>query len=80
MTQNQQILNYLKLNEGISPITAVNEFLILDLASRIRDLRNMGYAITTERRKSSVVGENGKRKTYAFYKLNMNESRGALEL
>ena len=66
-SQNTQILTYMEEVGAISPITALNEFGCFRLASRIHDLRSIGYEIVTERVR---VGE----KTYATYK--MGDSQG----
>ncbi len=48
MSQEQQILNHLKLGEGITPIDALQKFGCFRLAARIADLRKDGWDIHTE--------------------------------
>lgn len=80
MSQNAIILNYLKLNDGLSPWGAMEKFKCMDLASRIRDLRKMGWHIDTTWKKSQRPNENGKHTRYAYYKLDISKSEGALDL
>ena len=48
-TQNQQILRHLKTyKKGINPMQALEKFGCMRLASRISDLRHMGYEISKE--------------------------------
>ena len=48
-TQNQKILKYLKTHKnGINPMQALIQFGCMRLASRISDLRHMGYEISKE--------------------------------
>ena len=48
-TQNQQILKHLKTHKkGINPMQALEKFGCMRLASRISDLRHMGYEISKE--------------------------------
>lgn len=48
MTQNEEILEYLNVHGSISDIEAYLELGCRRLASRICDLRKMGYSITSE--------------------------------
>lgn len=47
-TQNQRLIEYLKLNKSITQLEALTELGIFRLASRINDLKNMGYTISGE--------------------------------
>ena len=48
-TQNQQILRHLKTHKkGINPMQALEKFGCMRLASRISDIRHMGYEISKE--------------------------------
>lgn len=62
MSQNKTILAHLTTHGRIDAITAIKKYLILRLAARINQLRNMGYDIKTER-----VMKN--KKNFAIYKL-----------
>lgn len=44
-TQNKQILDYLKSGKSITAIDALNKFKCFRLASRIADLKGLGYNI-----------------------------------
>lgn len=61
MSQNEQILKTLK-KRPLTSLDAIKRLGCLRLASRINDLRNMGYIIET-----NMIKKNGKR--YAQYKL-----------
>lgn len=62
MTQNEQVLEILK-NQTLTSMQAIKKLGCLRLASRINELRDMGYPIET-----IMIKKNGKR--YAQYKLN----------
>lgn len=47
-TQNQRLIEYLKENGSITQLEALNELGIFRLASRINDLKRMGYDIGGE--------------------------------
>ena len=49
MTQTEQILNYLKKGNKITPLEALNQFGCFRLASRIWDIRNSGHNIQSMR-------------------------------
>lgn len=63
--QARAILNYLKNNTGITTLDAWSVLGILSPAKRIQELRNAGYNIETEWRKTN----NGKR--YGVYVLHL---------
>ena len=67
MTQNEMILNYMQAFGSITQIEALKEFGCMRLASRINDLKNMGYKISSEK----VLTKNryGKKIKFAKYKL-----------
>lgn len=48
MTQNEMILKHLEEVGSIEPMTALQEYGIMRLASRIADLKKQGYAIVKE--------------------------------
>lgn len=49
MTQNKQILNYLKTGKSITPLEALYEFGCFRLSARIFDLKKDGWPITCDR-------------------------------
>ena len=67
MTQNEKILNHLRLYGAITSMEAFRTYNITRLSGRIHELREQGYRITTERRKA----KNGA--IYAAYKLQEGE-------
>jgi hypothetical protein len=48
MSQNNQILEYLKSGKKLTPLTALKKFGCFRLSARILDLRQEGHAIITE--------------------------------
>ena len=67
-TQNQQILRHLKTHKkGINPMQALEKFGCMRLASRISDLRRMGYEISREM--IAVRNRDGETCHVANYKL-----------
>lgn len=60
MTQNESILNYLKLGNRITPLEALEKFGCFRLGARCWDLRNDGHNI-----KSELTSHNGKH--YSVY-------------
>lgn len=63
-TQNEMILRYLVNNGSITPMDALRECGCMRLASRISELKQLGYDITTK----IITEMNGVR--YAEYHLN----------
>ena len=47
MTQCEKILDYMRLNGSITPLDALREFGCMRLASRVSDLKKLGYDITS---------------------------------
>lgn len=66
MSQNEMVLDFMQTHGSITPMDAFTMG-IMRLASRISDLRKMGYAII--RTMESHVNANGVKKTYARYSL-----------
>ena len=64
MKQKEQLLNYLKKHNSITPLEALSELGIYRLSARIHDLRSDGIGITTLRM------ETGNNKNYAKYILD----------
>ena len=60
MSQNNQILNYLKSGKSISPIGALKKFGCFRLGARIFDLKQKGHNIDT-------VFKTKNKKTFAEY-------------
>ncbi len=56
MSQNSEILAFLKTGQSITRIQAYNLLGCLRLAARINDLRNIGHEINTK-----IIELNGKR-------------------
>lgn len=67
MTQNEAILNHLKSGKSITPIEALNKYGCFRLASRISDIKKMGYLVHKE-----MVNDkkpDGTKERYAKYML-----------
>ncbi len=64
-SQNTQILAALKKGESITPLDALKRFDCLRLGARIKNIRDMGYQITT------TINQTGKR--YAVYSMDFNQ-------
>ena len=67
MTQNERILEYLNKHGSITPIDAMIDLGVMRLASRISDLKNMGYRI--ESKMITVKNRFGEECKVAEYKL-----------
>ena len=67
MNQNDRILRHLRDHGSIDPMTALRDYGIMRLASRINDLRNAGHAIDTVTVKD--VNRYGEPVRYARYTL-----------
>lgn len=48
MTQNQKILQHLKLHGSITPVEALRDYGCMRLAARIANLRQSGHKIAAE--------------------------------
>lgn len=72
ITQNDKIIMYLQQFGSINPLQALGDLGIMRLASRISDLKNMGYGIE----KRMVTGKNryGESVSYAEYRLKDEEA------
>ena len=67
-TQNEMILKHLQTHKrGITPMQALEKFGCMRLASRISDLRQMGYVISREM--IAVKNRDGETCHVANYKL-----------
>lgn len=62
MTQNQIILKHLKKHGSITPLQAINKYMILRLSARIFDLKDSGHNI-----KTTIIKKGNKR--FAKYSL-----------
>jgi len=56
-TQNQRILNHMQAGNSITFWDAVQDFGVMHLPRRIKDIRELGHPIESQ----FVKGENGKR-------------------
>lgn len=67
LTQCDRIIRHLKDHGSITSLEAMSEYGIMRLASRITDLKGMGYPILSER----VTGKNRYNETtsYSIYRL-----------
>ena len=65
MTQNEMILDHLKMFGSITPMKAIEEYGCLRLAARISDLKDKGYYIRTDH--ISRKNRFGKTVTFAKY-------------
>ena len=67
LTQCERIVRHLEDYVSINPLEAISEYGIMRLASRITDLKNKGYLISTR----MVKGKNryGEPTQYAVYRL-----------
>lgn len=67
MTQVERVLMYMNTYGSITPLDAMREFGIMRLASRISDIKRLGYDVNKE----MVQAENrfGEKTCYARYSL-----------
>ena len=72
ITQNDKVIMYLQQFGSINPLQALGDLGIMRLASRISDLKSMGYGIE----KRMVTGKNryGESVSYAEYGLKDKEA------
>ena len=64
MSQSQQILEYMKAGNGITPLDALHKFGCLRLGARIYDLKRDGHKIVT-----AIVQDERTGKSYARYSM-----------
>lgn len=69
MTQEKRILQWLKDNQTIDPMQALSELGVYRLGARIKDLRDKGYRIITER--VDDTNRYGEKVQYAKYRLDV---------
>lgn len=74
MNQCQEILNYIKREGSITPLSALREFGCMRLASRISDLKRQGYPIA--RKMETSKNKAGKSVRYARYRLVESDESG----
>lgn len=67
MTQREEILEHIREHGYITRLDAACELHIFELASRIGELKKMGYNITSER--INARNKNGRRTHYNIYRL-----------
>ena len=77
MSQSERILYHLSQGKPISPITALSEYGCFRLASRINELRRLGYDITTEIKEKYSDNEQGIVR-YAEYRLRVADRLGEI--
>lgn len=65
MTQIEKIINYIEVEGSITPLDALREFGCMRLASRITDIKRMGYNVTVKMEKSK--NRHGEAVRYARY-------------
>jgi hypothetical protein len=66
-TQNQRILDYIERFGSITQLEALRDLGIMRLASRISDLRRLGYPIVADRVEiTNRFGEKGRICSYRF--------------
>lgn len=70
MTQNELIIQHLKLYGSITSMDAFRSYQITRLSGRIHELRQQGYKITTHKEKA----RNGA--LYAVYRLDKGDGNG----
>lgn len=71
MSQNEEILDYLKSGKSINPMIALNKFSCFRLASRIADLRAKGHKIASAM--TDDINKKGEPIRYATYWLVKGE-------
>lgn len=67
MTQQEEILQYLTENGSITRLQAACDLHIFELASRIGELKNKGFNISSTR--GRAVNKNGRISHFNIYKL-----------
>lgn len=67
MTQCDRLIEYMTNNGWVDPMTSWSELGIYRLASRICDIKKMGYKI--EKGKKDVINKYGETVTVARYRL-----------
>ena len=67
MTQCERVLQYMRDFGSITPLDAMRDLAVMRLASRVSDLRKMGYAIKKESR--TEKNRYGQSTTFAVYSL-----------
>lgn len=65
MTQTEKIIEYIQENGSITPLDALKEIGCVRLASRMCDIKKMGYAVN--KKMETATNRNGERVMYARY-------------
>ena len=65
MTQTEKIIEYIQENGSITPLDALKEIGCMRLASRMCDIKKMGYAVN--KKMETAANRNGERVMYARY-------------
>ena len=71
MTQVEKIIDYIETEGSITPLDALREFGCMRLASRITDIKRMGYPIKREMETSK--NRRGESVRYARYSFEVKE-------
>ena len=71
LTQNQQILDYLKKGNSINPLEALNLFGCFRLSARIHNLRQDGHDII----KRTITSDHGDKHFAEYTLLKLKESK-----
>lgn len=67
MKQTEQVLDYMKRNGSINPLSALQELGIMRLGARIWDLKAQGIPVVTEMKSRTTA--DGSVKRWAEYRL-----------
>ena len=62
MTQTEKIIEYIQENGSITPLDALKEIGCMRLASRMCDIKKMGYAVN--KKMETATNRNGERVMY----------------
>ena len=65
MTQTEKIIEYIQETGSITPLDALKEIGCMRLASRMCDIKKMGYAVN--KKMETATNRNGERVMYARY-------------
>lgn len=65
MTQTEKIIEYIQENGSITPLDALKEIGCMRIASRMCDIKKMGYAVN--KKMETATNRNGERVMYARY-------------
>ena len=72
MTQVEKIIDYIETEGSITPLEALREFGCMRLASRITDIKKLGYPVV--RQMESSKNRRGEPVRYARYSFEVKEN------